>query len=61
MSHNYRLIVSCPDRVGIVSRVSGFIAAQNGSIVEANQHLSQHVPSRAQFWLPPIAVPDRSQ
>ena len=38
MSHNYRLIVSCPDRVGIVSRVSGFIAAQNGSIVEANQH-----------------------
>ena len=38
MPHNYRLIVSCPDRVGIVSRVSGFIAAQNGSIIEANQH-----------------------
>ncbi len=38
MPHNYRLIVSCPDRVGIVSRVSGFIAAQGGSIIEANQH-----------------------
>jgi len=38
MSHNYRLIVSCPDRVGIVSRVAGFIAAQSGSIIEANQH-----------------------
>ncbi|MGM8851715.1 formyltetrahydrofolate deformylase [Salinicola halophyticus] len=38
MSHHYRLIVSCPDRVGIVSRVAGFIAAQNGSIIEANQH-----------------------
>ncbi|MAM58090.1 MAG: formyltetrahydrofolate deformylase [Salinicola sp.] len=38
MSHNYRLIVSCPDRVGIVSRVSSFIASQEGSIIEANQH-----------------------
>lgn len=37
-SHRLRLIVSCPDRVGIVSRVSGFIARQGGSIVEANQH-----------------------
>lgn len=38
MSHSYRLIVSCPDRVGIVARVSNFIAGQNGSITEANQH-----------------------
>lgn len=38
MSHFYRLIVSCPDRVGIVSRVSSFIAAQGGSITEASQH-----------------------
>lgn len=38
MSHYYRLVVSCPDRVGIVSRVSGFIAEQGGSITEANQH-----------------------
>ncbi|WP_136063926.1 formyltetrahydrofolate deformylase [Modicisalibacter radicis] len=38
MSQSYRLIVSCPDRVGIVARVSNFIAGQNGSIIEANQH-----------------------
>ncbi|MDW5378061.1 formyltetrahydrofolate deformylase [Halomonas sp. HP20-15] len=38
MSHSYRLIVSCPDRVGIVARVSNFIADQHGSITEANQH-----------------------
>ncbi|WP_251978255.1 formyltetrahydrofolate deformylase [Salinicola avicenniae] len=38
MPYHYRLIVSCPDRVGIVSRVSSFIAGQNGSIIEANQH-----------------------
>lgn len=38
MSHYYRLMVSCPDRVGIVSRVSSFIAGHGGSITEANQH-----------------------
>ncbi|WP_414502833.1 formyltetrahydrofolate deformylase [Zymobacter sp. IVIA_5232.4 C2] len=38
MSHTYRLIVSCPDRVGIVARVSGFIAEHGGSILEAAQH-----------------------
>ncbi len=38
MSHAYRLVVSCPDRVGIVSRVSTFIAEQGGWITEANQH-----------------------
>lgn len=38
MAHSYRLIVSCPDRVGIVAEVSGFIARQGGSITEASQH-----------------------
>ncbi|MWJ26637.1 formyltetrahydrofolate deformylase [Halomonas sp. ZH2S] len=38
MSHSYRLVVSCPDQVGIVARVSGFIAQQGGSITEASQH-----------------------
>lgn len=38
MSHFYRLVVSCPDRVGIVAEVSGFIARQGGSITEASQH-----------------------
>ncbi|QJQ94450.1 MULTISPECIES: formyltetrahydrofolate deformylase [Halomonadaceae] len=38
MSDYYRLVVSCPDRVGIVARVSSFIARQGGSITEASQH-----------------------
>lgn len=38
MSHFYRLVVSCPDRIGIVAEVSGFIARQGGSITEASQH-----------------------
>ncbi|MCG7598716.1 formyltetrahydrofolate deformylase [Halomonas sp. McH1-25] len=38
MSHFFRLVVSCPDRLGIVAQVSGFIASQGGSITEANQH-----------------------
>ncbi|MBB3188930.1 formyltetrahydrofolate deformylase [Halomonas cerina] len=38
MSHYYRLVISCPDRVGIVARVSGFIAGHGGSITEASQH-----------------------
>lgn len=38
MSHFYRLVVSCPDRRGIVARVSGFISGHGGSITEASQH-----------------------
>ncbi|MCG5501700.1 formyltetrahydrofolate deformylase [Ectothiorhodospira lacustris] len=36
--HRYRLIISCPDRVGIVAAVSGFLAGHGGSITEASQH-----------------------
>lgn len=38
MSQVYRLTLSCPDRVGIVARVSQFLAQYNGTITEANQH-----------------------
>jgi formyltetrahydrofolate deformylase len=38
MTHHYRLIVSCPDRVGIVSRVSSLIAEKSGWITEASHH-----------------------
>ncbi|PVZ70619.1 formyltetrahydrofolate deformylase [Pelagibaculum spongiae] len=34
----YRLTVSCPDRVGIVAKVSEFIACHGGWIIEANHH-----------------------
>ncbi len=38
MSRVFRLVISCPDRNGIVAKVSGFIAGMGGSIVEASHH-----------------------
>ncbi|MGD9871444.1 MAG: formyltetrahydrofolate deformylase, partial [Thauera sp.] len=34
----YTLSASCPDRVGIVARVSGFIAEHKGWILETSLH-----------------------
>ena len=34
----YTLTISCPDRVGIIAAVSGFVARHNGWIVEASYH-----------------------
>lgn len=36
--HSYRLVIACPDRVGIVARVSQFIADLGGSLLEASYH-----------------------
>lgn len=38
MQRVFRLVISCPDQVGIVAQVATFIAAQGGTIVEANHH-----------------------
>lgn len=38
MSQGYCLVISCPDREGIVSTVSSFIARQQGNILEASHH-----------------------
>lgn len=37
----YTLIISCPDRAGIIAAVSGFIAQHGGFIVEASYHTEQ--------------------
>ena len=37
-SHRYTLSLSCPDRVGVVAAVSGFLARHQGWITEANHH-----------------------
>jgi len=41
MDRVYRLIMACPDQVGIVAKISNFIAQYNGTIVEANHHADQ--------------------
>lgn len=38
MSRVYRLVISCPDQVGIVASVAQYIADKGASIVEANHH-----------------------
>ena len=38
MNHAYILTLSCPDRMGIVHAVSGFLMARNGNIEEAAQY-----------------------
>ncbi|MDG5498846.1 formyltetrahydrofolate deformylase [Marinobacter sp. BGYM27] len=38
MEHTYRLVISCPDRVGIVAKVSNFLTTYNGWITEASHH-----------------------
>ncbi len=35
---SYRLVIDCPDKVGIVAAVSRFLAEHKASIVEANHH-----------------------
>ena len=42
-----RLLISCPDRKGIISAVAGFIASHNGNILERIQaHLGSPLSSR---------------
>lgn len=38
MEPSYRLVISCPDRVGLVAAVSDFIADNGGWITEANHY-----------------------
>jgi len=38
MEPTYRLTVSCPDRTGIVAKVSNFLTTYNGWITEASYH-----------------------
>lgn len=38
MNRVYRLVMDCPDQVGVVAKVANFIAQYNGTITEANHH-----------------------
>lgn len=41
MEHSYRLVISCPDKVGIVAEVSRFIAELGGWLLEASYHADE--------------------
>ena len=36
--HSYTLVISCPDKVGIVAAASRFVAQRSGSLLESNHH-----------------------
>jgi formyltetrahydrofolate deformylase len=38
LMRRYVLTITCPDRIGIVAAVTGFIAGHGGSVLEATQH-----------------------
>ena len=41
MEQTYRLVIACPDQVGIVAKVSSFIAEHNGWVLEASYHADE--------------------
>lgn len=53
--HNYILTLSCPDRIGIVHAVSGWLLGLNGNIIDAQQFgdlETRHFFLRVYFSLP---------
>ncbi|MBA3425969.1 MAG: formyltetrahydrofolate deformylase [Rubrobacter sp.] len=40
MGYNLRLLVSCPDRKGLIAALSSFIAMHDGNILSADQYVS---------------------
>ncbi len=40
MSYNLRLLISCPDRKGLIAAISSFISMHDGNILSADQYVS---------------------
>jgi formyltetrahydrofolate deformylase len=40
MSYNLRLLISCPDKKGLIAAISSFIAMHDGNILSADQYVS---------------------
>jgi formyltetrahydrofolate deformylase len=43
-----RLLISCPDRRGIIAAVAGFVSRHDGNILEADQHTD---PQHGEFFM----------
>jgi formyltetrahydrofolate deformylase len=62
MTHDFILTLSCPDRTGIVYRVSGLLLEHQGNILDAQQFGDEETGRfflRVHFALPANAVPDQ--
>jgi formyltetrahydrofolate deformylase len=40
VSYNLRLLISCPDKRGLIAAISSFIAMHDGNILSADQYVS---------------------
>ena len=40
MSYNLRLVISCPDKKGLIAAISSFISMHDGNILSADQYVS---------------------
>ena len=49
MSYNIRLLVSCPDKKGLIAAISSFVAMHDGNIVSADQYVSEE--GRGTFFM----------
>jgi formyltetrahydrofolate deformylase len=41
VSYNIRLLVSCPDKKGLIAAISSFVAMHDGNILSADQYVSE--------------------
>ena len=53
----FRLVIACPDGVGIVAKVSNFLASHNGWITEASHHSDDQ---SGWFFMPHETLPGRT-
>jgi len=47
----FTLSASCPDRVGIIARVSGFIASHQGWILESSYHCDTNADGTSRYFM----------
>ncbi len=43
MSYNLRLLITCPDKKGLIAGISSFIAMHDGNILSADQYVSEQM------------------
>lgn len=51
MSYNIRLLISCPDKKGLIAAISSFVAMHDGNILSADQYVSKEERGQSNKFL----------
>ena len=51
MNYNVRLLVSCPDKKGLIAAISSFVAMHDGNILSADQYVSEEEEGQGTFFM----------